>query len=345
MAEYKEKKLSAVGLIFYLLVIITAVIVFLHFTEIEKIFSLFQRVKPIWFILAFTAQVLTYLFAAKIFSGLLTFYNYKFLIPFKDLIKASVVSLFLNQAVPTASVSGKGYLFYFFQSRKVPPQVTFPVIILEAFTYYLSHVFLLVLSIAVLFIAGAAKFGNVLFTVAVFGIILFLFLDALLLLFGSKKVMLDFSTRLEKHKSLSFLFNKIKLQFPEREVIAEEWESPWKFLKNRYLRLALFWQIMIHLADAATIFVLFLGFNFHPSFLAVLAGATLTKVIAKISISPGSLGFFEGAMVFFYASIGIPFNLAVIVTLLFRALSFWLPMPVGLFLYRRLHSVKIKNGE
>jgi len=99
-----------------------------------------------------------------------------------------------------------------------------------------------------------------------------------------------------------------------------------------------FWQLMVFLADTVTIVLLFNGFNFHPPFFGILIGLILTKIIAMISISPGALVFFEGAMVLFYTSFNIPLHLAVIVTLLFRALSFWLPMPFGLFLYRHLEN-------
>lgn len=341
MIEFKKEKISIASLIFYLLVVITAVIVFLHFTEIEKIFLLFKKIKLIWVILAFATQATTYLFAANIFYYFFVSHKCKSLITYKDLFKASIVSLFLNQAIPTASISGKGYLFYFFQSRKIPSQIAFSAIILETFTFYLSHVFLLLLSIFILIIFKPTKFGDVVWIVAIFGIFLFLFFDALVLLF-SKKTMPGLKSKIEKHKNLSFLFNKI-LKLQGKETIMEEWESLWGLLKNRFLWLAVLWQIMIHLADAATIFILFLGFNFHPPFFAILIGATLAKVIAKISVSPGSLGFFEGAMVFFYVAFSIPFNLTVIVTLLFRALSFWLPMPIGLFLYKQLQRPKCQS--
>ncbi|HEY6063496.1 MAG TPA: hypothetical protein VIV35_07795, partial [Chitinophagaceae bacterium] len=47
---------------------------------------------------------------------------------------------------------------------------------------------------------------------------------------------------------------------------------------------------------------------------------------------------YEGSMTFFYVHFGVPVAVAAVATLLYRALSFWLPIPVGFFLYRRLQN-------
>jgi len=57
-----------------------------------------------------------------------------------------------------------------------------------------------------------------------------------------------------------------------------------------------------------------------------------------VSITPGALIFYEGGMTLFYTLLGIPAGGAFVVTMLYRALSFWLPMPVGLLLYRKLSN-------
>jgi len=144
---------------------------------------------------------------------------------------------------------------------------------------------------------------------------------------------------LEKHSQRNRFvrFFWKKLHIVEEEFSHEEWESPFEFIKNekKYLFLPLFFQILIFFVDALTIYFLFMGFNFPVNFLTILAGFVLTKIVAMASFSPGGLVFFEGAMVLFYSSFGIPAQLVLIVTLMFRILSFWLPLPFGVIFYRK----------
>src|SRR5436190_4014577 len=65
-----------------------------------------------------------------------------------------------------------------------------------------------------------------------------------------------------------------------------------------------------------------------------------TKIISILPVSPGALILFEGSMTFFFAGMGIGVSVAVIVTLLYRALSFWSPIFLGLVLYKKLETDK-----
>jgi Mg2+-importing ATPase len=58
--------------------------------------------------------------------------------------------------------------------------------------------------------------------------------------------------------------------------------------------------------------------------------------ILDYSIMPGGLGTFETASVMSLKSIGLPLPVGLSATLLFRGLSFWLPMIPGLFCSRHL---------
>lgn len=327
------------------MLIILAVFLFLNFTKLEKIFNLFREIKPIWLILAIIVQILTYVFTANVFHDLLKVYNYESSISRWELFKASLIALFLNQAIPTGGFSGPGYLVYFFQKKKLPSHESFSVAILDTFTYYFAHFLLLLFSFFYLFFFRGETVGKVLLGIGALGAFLFIILNVALLFFSSKKILISVIGKIEKHKWLKSLFNKIRLKFPEKELLMDGWDSPWTIVKNKshYLWRPLFWQLVVFLADATTIFLLFNGFNFRPVFLSILTGLILTKIVALISISPGALVFFEGAMVLFYTSFNLPIHLVVVVTILFRALSFWLPMPFGLILHRHLSKNKSVN--
>jgi uncharacterized protein (TIRG00374 family) len=94
-------------------------------------------------------------------------------------------------------------------------------------------------------------------------------------------------------------------------------------------------QIMIIAADASTLYVLFLGLGYPVSFFIVLLALISTKIISLIPFLPGALILYESSMSFFFADAGIPLAIAIVATLVYRLLSFWFPMPIGTFLYRK----------
>jgi uncharacterized protein (TIRG00374 family) len=95
-----------------------------------------------------------------------------------------------------------------------------------------------------------------------------------------------------------------------------------------------FLQLAVIAADGFTLYVLFLGMNQPISPFIVLLALICTKVISLIPFLPGSLVLYESSMSFFFASAGVPPGTAIVVTLVYRFLSFWCPIPIGTFLYR-----------
>jgi uncharacterized protein (TIRG00374 family) len=91
------------------------------------------------------------------------------------------------------------------------------------------------------------------------------------------------------------------------------------------------------LADMFTVCALFHGLGVFTTFSTVFVAFILAKIISLLPISPGALIVYESSLTFFLVKLGAPVGTAVIVTLLFRVLSFWLPMPAGFLLSGKLH--------
>jgi uncharacterized protein (TIRG00374 family) len=81
-----------------------------------------------------------------------------------------------------------------------------------------------------------------------------------------------------------------------------------------------------------------IGANVEPTL--VLLAFTFAELLGLLPFTPGGLGFVEAGLTATLALAGVAPADAVLATLIFRLLSFWLPLPVGLlclFLYRRRH--------
>jgi Mg2+-importing ATPase len=80
------------------------------------------------------------------------------------------------------------------------------------------------------------------------------------------------------------------------------------------------------LLDCVGLTLLCVALGFHPDFLLVLLGYSLAYVIAAVSSLPGGGGSFEAAMAVTFTQLGVPGHLALSVTLLYRLMTFWLPL-------------------
>jgi hypothetical protein len=90
------------------------------------------------------------------------------------------------------------------------------------------------------------------------------------------------------------------------------------------------WAIVSWVADAAALWVMFLGFGvrLHPAVLFV--GYGLANLINALpELTPGWLGVMESALAAAYAALGVPVGVAVVAVLCYRLVSYWLPVAAG----------------
>jgi len=90
------------------------------------------------------------------------------------------------------------------------------------------------------------------------------------------------------------------------------------------------WATVGWVADAAALWVMFLGFgvSLHPAVLVV--GYGLANLINALpELTPGWLGVMEGALAAAYAALGVPVGVAVVAVLCYRLVSYWLPVAAG----------------
>jgi uncharacterized membrane protein YbhN (UPF0104 family) len=95
-------------------------------------------------------------------------------------------------------------------------------------------------------------------------------------------------------------------------------------------------QLSIVLLDALTLWSLLRSLGASSSPAQVFASFVISSVVRSLSFMPGGIGAFEAAS---YATLqwtGASAAAALSATLLFRGLSFWLPMIPGLFFSRQL---------
>ena len=71
------------------------------------------------------------------------------------------------------------------------------------------------------------------------------------------------------------------------------------------------------------------------------------SVLGLLPFTPGGLGFVEAGLAATLAVAGVPAGDALVATLVYRLLTFWLPIPLGgvaVYVFRRRHPHEVHAG-
>ena len=152
-------------------------------------------------------------------------------------------------------------------------------------------------------------------------------------------------------KFLSWVINAInsvihlvakKTSINEAQMIhfAEEIRLGAQAIQDDYRRLLI--PVFLALTNKALLILilamLFLGFGFPVDWGIVVSGFTLGNLFTIVSPTPSGIGVVEGMMTLALEMLGIEIEAATILTLSFRAISFWIPFFVGMIAFRALSS-------
>ena len=96
------------------------------------------------------------------------------------------------------------------------------------------------------------------------------------------------------------------------------------------------YQLLIVLCDAATVWFAILALGTSASVSGVFASFMISTLFRTVGVLPGGLGTFEATSVLTLKLVGVELSIALSATLLFRGLSFWLPMIPGFIVARRI---------
>ena len=98
------------------------------------------------------------------------------------------------------------------------------------------------------------------------------------------------------------------------------------------------WQALLYsagnwLLDLVALLFALAAVGAEPRASVVLLAYVVAAFLGMVHITPGGLGFVEAGLVGTLGVAGVPADQAVLATLVYRLVSFWLPMPVGAFAY------------
>lgn len=327
----RQKLRGRALLLSFIFFILMLAFVIYYFSEIKKDVTLLKKVNPYLLILAIIFQLLTYLFAANVYRLLLGQDAHQ--LKLRDLIKATVISLVFNQTIPSAGISGNTFMLTFLRRFNIKMAAIADAILADLLTFYMAMECVLIFFLISAF--TLSQLPHLFKGVLAGGLLIYPALGLLIIFAGSKRFLIFFN-KLTKIKFIKNIFRNLYANSARHDSRGQGIQLLTFLKQNRHSSLAaLLFQLLVFFADGLTIYALFHGLSVHIHLYSVLLGFACTKIIALLPALPGALILFESSMSYFFVSLNMPLSTAIIVTMLYRLLSFWFPIPIGMLLYRR----------
>jgi phosphatidylglycerol lysyltransferase len=317
-------------------------VVVTRFTQVETLMKTLAQGRLVWILAALLFQVINY--AVLTATNQSAFSTVGVQSRLLDLIPVTLGAQFANVVAPSGGASGAALFIDDAARRGQSPSRVTAGLLLQLVSAYFAFTLILAVGLAFLFFQHdlnpyevAAAIAYLLITLAQSG----------LLLIGYRRP--DLLRRLLAW--VQRVDHSLASKFHRGSFLPEDWaekntadfsqaaEAIYKNRKGqaRIIGLSLTSQAL----DLVSLYALFMAFSWPISFGPLVAGYAMGMLFSIIAIPPGGIGMVEGVMVLVYGSLGIPQDVAVIVSLAFRGLAFWLPLGLGFISIRRVKSFGI----
>lgn len=286
----------------------------LHLAEERELARVVERARPAWLLVALALQATTYVADAGVWGQVLARAGLPARL--RSLVPISVGKLFLNQALPTVGIAGTVFLVQALDRRGVRREVSLAAVVV----WHAVACALLVVGLRHRLTPAVVVPGAVL--------ILYAGLTVLLLV-GLARRRLRLPARLLRLRSARALVSMV--EGASRDLVTD----------RRLIARALALQAAVFVLDATTLWIALLALGASAPPALVFASFMAASVTRTLGVVPGGLGTFEAVAVAGLHASGVPLSAALAGTLLFRGLSFWLPMLPGVIAARRAASPRV----
>lgn len=311
-----------------------------RFTEVEQIITTLSHSNPLWLGLAILVQMAWATTTAFVYR-----YTYRLLgmhAPVSRLLPLVLASSFINVVAPSAGVGGVAiFVTDARRSGLSAPRVTLAGMLFVLFDYF-SFFCVLVLGLGVLFRRNNLTGLEV--GASAFLLLVALAMAALLLLGASQPIAFE---RLLKWGARTV--NRLVHPLLRREYLSEARAHDFAMetaLALRALRthprdylIPVAIALLARILHVSLLALTFLAFEVPFTLGTVIAGYSIGFLFVIVSPTPAGLGFVEGIMTLALTGLRVPLGAATVLTLAFRALTFWLPFLYGFIALRWLERV------
>lgn len=311
---------------FFLVLVIVIVAVWQlapHFKDFKEIYNLRNHISYLYLVLSIFSQAGQYLGDAWLSQTLLKVAGTR--ISFSNTFKIASMNVFAANLLPVGQAGALAAAFYFYKKLGVTNQnfIFLSICWTLVTTITLAIVFLLSL-------IGLPEIPHLGFN---FKNLIFLFILVIALI-----ALASFISRTIVWPRVRPIISKNNFY---REVLLFKKNFPNHkdaIFKNKSLVLQAFTAALIfYLSNILTLTLSCLTFGIFPHLYVIAFAYSIALVAGWITLAPAGLGATEATMLLIFLQFNIPPAQAIASILLFRIMSFWIPIPIGALAYFSLN--------
>ena len=302
---------------------VALVFVVTHLSEEKEFLRLIEKSEPYWLLLAFALQAGTYLTQGIGWRVVMHLHGYH-LSAFKAS-ELSLAMLFVNQTLPSGGISGGAMVANAFARAGMAQSIIWSVVLVNFAMYYFAYALSMMVALVLAIFHGYFGF----------------WVNATILIFALVGLGIAwFVTAFPVHQ-LIWLKSKLRTHQKIARLLDSMIRSHVGSLPGMRVYGKVFsCHVMTFLLDAVTFWVVVRALGVIAPIEGIFVSLMISTMFRTIAIMPGGLGTFEAAAVMSLKSIGLPLMVGLSATMLFRGLTFWLPMLPGFIASRHFFGKK-----
>ena len=291
----------------------------LHVSEGQAFVEIARHARPSWVWLALICQVGTYVAQGDVWHAVARAARVR--LSRLTAFELSLAKLFIDQSLPSAGVSSSVLVASALDRRQMPRGAAMATVAINLASYHAAYVIGLTVAMAIAIVSGQTN-ALVVSLATVFTVFSVALATGVLRLAG---------------RPMPAAVSKLGRFSVMRSVGRFLEDADPALIRNRRLLVrTIAAQLAIILFDAATLWALIRSLDVVAPPGGVLLSFMVSSLFRTMGVVPGGLGTFEASSVLTLRMVGLTIPVALSATLLFRGLSFWLPMVPGWWCSRRV---------
>ncbi|NPV77896.1 MAG: lysylphosphatidylglycerol synthetase family protein [Anaerolineae bacterium] len=312
-----------------------------QFAEIEKLILTAMSGHVGWLILAVVFQFAYYSLYSNVFR--LAMCMLGVYLPWRIMLPSTFASMFVNVVAPLGGASGVAVFVDQAIQRKQSPARTAAGAMLALISDFTAFSLILVTGLTYLFYYKDLRVYEV---IAAALLLLLTIGMTLILLLGLWQPNLLRRLLEWAHRFIALLFEWFKRPSPLKSDWVEKTFDDFVGIglairsKPKNLLKIFLISFTAYTMDLISLWMIFRAFGQDVHFGILVAGFSMGILFWVITITPQGIGVVEGMMALVYTSLGIPANIATVIALTFRGLTFWLPFFLGFIFLQALPTFR-----
>ncbi|MGQ9826437.1 MAG: lysylphosphatidylglycerol synthase transmembrane domain-containing protein [Roseiflexus sp.] len=315
------------------LLLLAAIVTVAYFNreEVIKAFVLLRNVRPHYLLLALGAVLAGFVCAGQIYGRALIMLGHR--ARFWWLTAAALVTILINQAIPVGTMGAYAFLVASLRRRGFPvgsvamvagmELLSWNGAVLVAFSYGLIY-----LLITTGLSGASVSYGALAVALGVMG-------GAIYVASRPDETLQQWALRLKR--VVNRLFGPVLTAAQVTQAVDEILASRRLILEQpRRIVMLVGLQLLIFCCHSLALLAILHSLGADPPIAAIFAAYGLTLIVSVFTLLPGGGGTVEAALTVALHAQGVPLEAALGAAILFRLISFWTMLPVGIICYRLL---------